>query len=232
MAGSDRITHAGGRARRGLPGAALGIAAAALALGIAPRAGHAQELADYDYENLAFRGIGADVGRIWPSNLDPATTYRIRVDLGYLGPGVRIVPSIGYWKTRVEDSEIEAFENQLEEVAGTDIELSEIEMSDLTLQLDAHFVWTTPIDVLMYIGAGAGLHLLNGQGEDIDDTFIEDLFDSIMPGVSAIAGVEYAILDRVRFYGEGHFSIVSDILNPGVRAGVAVMFPVPIQGGD
>jgi opacity protein-like surface antigen len=212
------------------------MAAALLALAMAatgPADVRAQDLADYDYENLTFRGVGFDVGRIWPSNLDPATTFRLRVDLGYLGPGVRIVPSITYWKTTVERGEIARFNEQLEEIgAGTNVDLGEIELSDLALQLDAHFVWTTPIDLLLYVGAGAGLHILNGQGRSIDDTFIEDLFDSVMPGVTALGGVEYEILDRVRVYGEGHFTIVSDILNPGLTVGAAVMFPGRPQGGD
>ncbi|HUF13113.1 MAG TPA: hypothetical protein VMN78_08440 [Longimicrobiales bacterium] len=205
------------------------------AVALTPAAARAQDLADYDYENLAFRGVGFDVGRIWPSNLDPATTFRLRMDLGYLGPGVRIVPSIGYWKSSVEQSEIAAFERQLEgisELPEGSIDLGEIDLSDLALQLDAHFVWTTPIELLVYVGAGAGLHLLNGQGSSIDDTFIEDLFDSIMPGVTALAGLEYSLIDRLRIYGEGHFSVVSDILNPGITVGAALMFPAPPRGED
>ena len=216
---------------RALAAALLAGALTTLALASAPAS--AQELADYDYENLSFRGIGFDVGRIWPSNLDPATTFRLRVDLGYLGPGVRIVPSITYWKSNVERSEIAQFNEQLEEIGGgTNVDLGDIELSDLALQLDAHFVWTTPIDVLFFVGAGAGLHILNGQGRSIDDTFIEDLFDSVMPGVTALAGVEYAIVDRLRVYGEGHFTVVSDILNPGLTIGAALMFPARLQGED
>jgi len=212
-------------------------AAAALAVGAfaaaAPQAA-AQELdlADYDYENLAFRGIGLDVGRIWPSNLEVTTPVRLRIDLGYLGPGVRIVPSIAYWKSDVEEGEIAAFEEQLEDRGASNVELGNVELSDLTLQLDAHFVWTTPIELLVYLGAGAGLHMLNGQGEAIDDTFIEDLFDSVMPGITALGGLEYAIVDRLRVYGEAHFTIVSDILNPGVTVGAAVMLPTRLQGED
>ena len=191
------------------------------------------DLAEYDYENLQFRGIGLDIGRIWPSNLEEATPVRLRFDLGYLGPGVRIIPSISYWKADVEEGEIAAFEQQLEERSDLppgSIELGEVEMSDFTLQVDAHFVWTTPIDLLIYVGAGAGLHMLNGQGNGIDDTFIEDLFDSVMPGVSALGGLEYGIIDRVRIYGEAHFTVVSDILSPGVRAGAAIMLPTRVQG--
>lgn len=222
MAGTKRFT----------PARTARAACALLGLALAPGGLRGQELADYDYENLAFRGIGLDVGRIWPSNLDPATTVRIRIDLGYLGPGVRIAPSIAYWKSTVERSEIAAFERQLEERGATGVDLGEIQLSDLALQVDAHFVWTTPIDLLMYVGAGAGLHMLNGQGRDIDDTFIEDLFDSLMPGITALAGVEYGFTERMRVYGEGHFTIVSDILNPGVTVGLALMFPAPLQGED
>ena len=193
------------------------------------------DLADYDYENLQFRGIGLDIGRMWPSNLEATTPVRLRVDLGYLGPGVRIMPSITWWESDVEEGEISAFEEQLERRNGLppgSIELGAIELSDLTLQVDAHFVWTTPIDLLVYLGAGAGLHMMNAQGGDIDDTFIEDLFDSVLPGLTALGGLEYSLVDRVRVYGEAHFTIVSDILSPGLRVGAAVMLPTRVQGED
>ena len=210
----------------------LALAAVFGALTLAPLSAGAQDLADYDYENLALRGVGFDVGGIWPSNLDRAMTYRLRVDLGYLGPGIRIVPSIGYWKSSVQASEIAAFERELEERGASGVDLGGIDLSDMALQLDAHFVWTTPIDLLVFIGAGAGLHMLNGQGSAIDDTFIEDLFDSIMPGVTALAGLEYAVVERLRVYGEGSFTVVSDILNPGLSIGAALMFPTRLQGED
>ena len=193
------------------------------------------DLADYDYENLRFRGVGIDIGKMWPSNLEETMPIRLRFDLDYLGPGVRIMPSITYWKADVEEGEITAFEQQLEERSnlpeGT-IELGDVEMSDFTLQVDAHFVWTTPIDLFVYLGGGAGLHMMNGQGEGIDDTFLEDLLDSVLPGLTALGGVEYAIVDRVRIYGEAHFTVVSDILSPGVRVGGAIMLPTRVQGED
>lgn len=211
------------------------LALAALLIGALPAQAQQVDLADYDYENLQFRGIGLDMGRMWPSNLEATTPVRLRIDLGYLGPGVRIVPSIAWWQSDVEEGEISAFEEQLEESNGLppgSVELGAIELSDLALQVDAHFVWTTPIDLLVYLGAGAGLHMMNAQGEDIDDTFIEDLFDSVLPGITALGGLEYALVDRVRVYGEAHFTMVSDILSPGLRAGVAIMLPTRVQGED
>ena len=213
---------------------AFSIALALAAFGVVPAAAQQRmDLADYDYENLQFRGIGMDVGRLWPSNLESTTPIRLRIDLGYLGPGVRIMPSIAYWKSEVEEGEINAFEEQLEEqndLPEGAIDLGEVELSNFALGVDAHFVWTTPIDVLAYLGAGVSLNMLNGQGNDIDDTFIEDLLDSVMPGISAIGGLEWAPVERLRIYGEAHFSVVSDILSPGVRVGGAIMLPTRVQG--
>ena len=217
--------------------ATKGIAlAASVMLAAAPLSAQERlDLADYDYENLQFRGVGFDAGRLWPSNLESTTPMRLRIDLGYLGPGVRIMPSIGFWKSEVEEGEINAFEEQLEERNGLPegaIELGEVELSNFSLGVDGHFVWTTPVDVLAYLGAGVSLNMLNGQGEDIDDTFIEDLLDSVMPGISAIGGLEWAPIERVRIYGEAHFTVVSDIMSPGIRVGAAIMLPTRVQGED
>ena len=57
----------------------------AAVLVLAPAAASAQTLADYDYENLSFRGIGLDWGYIWPSKVNSTPTYSLRIDLGYLG---------------------------------------------------------------------------------------------------------------------------------------------------
>jgi len=206
-------------------------AAAALAV-FAALPASSQTLEDYDYEDLALRGIGFDAGLIWPSNLESTEVYRLRVDLGYLGPGVRILPSISYWTTRIEEDEIRAFEEQLEARSGAAVDLGEIELSDLLFQVDGHFVWNTPIDVLTYLGVGVGIHALNGQGSAIDDTFIEDLFDSFMPGITAIGGAEYSIIDRLRIYGELRYTVVSDIQYPGVSLGLSLMLPERVQGVD
>ena len=61
-----------------------------LAFGVAAPAA-AQDLADYDYENLSFRGIGFDWGFIWPTKVTSTATYSVRADLGFLGPSVRLM---------------------------------------------------------------------------------------------------------------------------------------------
>ena len=193
----------------------------------------AQTAADYDYENLTFRGIGLDYGYIWPSKVVPTATYSLRLDLGYLGPGVRISPSIGYWSSTIRTRELARLAGQLNRLPALrdrsvtiqPHELGEIAWSDLSLSVDAHLVWTTPVSVFTYVGAGFGLHALNGKGSAVEGTFIEDLLDSTSGAIAFMAGIEAQPSSGVRVYGEGRYTLVSDLKYPGFRVGAALMLP-------
>jgi hypothetical protein len=195
--------------------------------------GHAQELADYDYENLTFRGIGFDYGYIWPSKVEPATQYSIRLDLGFLGPAVRIAPSLSYWSSRFRTSELDRLADRLNNlpplreqgVTITAADLGLVEWSDLSMSLDAHVVWTAPLDIITFVGLGGSIHALNGRGDAIADTFVEDLLDSTTAGLSVLAGAEYQPIPRMRVYGEARYTLVSDVRYPGIRLGAALMLP-------
>jgi opacity protein-like surface antigen len=193
----------------------------------------AQTLADYDYENLSFRGVGFDYGYIWPTKVASTPTYSVRVDLGFLGPGVRIVPSLTYWNSEFRESEIDRLAAQInrlgalrdQNVTVTAAHLGEIKWSDLSLGLDAQVVWTTPVGLLTYVGAGAAAHLLNGQGKFIDDTFVEDLLDSTTAGIAIMGGAELQFSPQLRGYGEVRYTIASDVRYPGLRIGATLMLP-------
>jgi hypothetical protein len=193
----------------------------------------AQSVADYDYENLTFRGIGFDYGYLWPTKVESTSGYSLRFDLGYLGPGVRIAPVISYWKSTFQLSELTRLTNQLNRLPalqdrGVIIqpnELGTISWSDLSLSLDAHVVWTVPMRLFPYVGAAVGLHALNGQGTAIDETFVEDLLDSTAPAIAFMVGLEMQPLERLRFYGEARYTLLSDVRYPGVRIGAAWMLP-------
>ena len=204
------------------PGLLVAAAAGSLA---APAA--AQSLADYDYENLAFRGVGVDVGYIWADKVEDTELYSARLDLGYLGPGVRIIPSLSYWSSQFTRGELEDLALRLSQASGTFVEvdsLAPLKWSAISLSLDGHFVWNTPVHILTYVGGGVGLHALNGQGAAIDDTFVEDLLDAIYAGVSALAGFEFEPLNRLRVYGEGRYTALNSIQYTSVRAGLQFMF--------
>lgn len=192
----------------------------------------AQDLAQYDYENLTFRGIGFDVMRIWPNKVAATENFGVRVDLGFLGPGVRVVPTIGYWSSELKRAELQRFADQLNRLPalrgrGITIaadELGTIEWSDLSMGVDLHLLWTTPVlKAFTYAGAGLQLHALNGQGTAVQETFVEDLLDSTTAGASLMGGVELQPLRSLRLFGEARFTILNDIRYPGLKLGAMIM---------
>jgi hypothetical protein len=203
------------------------------ALLLVPVMTRAQTLADYDYENLTFRGIGLDYGFIWPNKVEPTSLFSLRLDLGYLGPAVRITPVLSYWNSHLRARELERMADRLSSlpvlldkgVVLTAADLGRVEWSDLVLGIDSHLVWTAPLEILTFVGVGVSLHALNGRGDLIDDTFIEDLLDSTAAGAAILAGVEAQPLDRLRVYGEARYTLASSIRYPSLRIGGAVMLP-------
>ena len=190
-----------------------------LAALLAPRPLAAQSWEDYDYENLQFRGIGAEVGWVIPWNLEPTVSYGIRGDMGFVGPHVRIIPSIRYWSSQLKDEEVESLATQFIEICNrrasgscpTTLDLGEVRRSNLELSTDAQVLPDVPGLVNPYAGAGLSLHLLNGGGESIDDTFVEDLLDTVAPGFNVLAGVMIPLGSVLQLGAEGRLAITSDV---------------------
>jgi hypothetical protein len=204
--------------------------ALALAGGVVPL--HGQDLADFDYENLSFRGIGIEAGRIFPTRVDSDFSLGLRLDMGYLGPGLRITPTVSYWSSRMKEVEVRELELRLNELIDTqgppaapeaDVDLGQIDWSDLSLGVDAHLVWSVPFGVLTYLGAGAAAHIMNGDGSAIAGTFIEDLLDTVTAGFNVHTGLELP-LDNFRLYGTVRYEIMGDLRYGEVRLGTAYMW--------
>lgn len=195
-----------------------GAAVCFLAALLAPVAATAQALEDYDYENLQFRGIGAEVGWVLPWNIEPTVSYGLRGDLGFVGPHVRITPSVRYWSSRLKDGEVERLATQFVEICSrrapgscpATLDLGEVHRSDLELSADAQVIPDVPGLLAPYGGGGLSLHLLNGGGESIDGTFVEDLLDTVVPGVTVLAGVLLP-LGPIQITAEGRISVTSDV---------------------
>jgi opacity protein-like surface antigen len=203
------------------------------ALVLAPDPGSAQRLADYDYENLTFRGIGFDYGYIWPNTVRPTPMWSVRLDLGYLGPAIRLAPTLSYWSSRFRTVQLDRFADRLSQLPAlqqqgivlTAADLGDIHWSNLSMSLDAHFVWTAPLNIIGFAGTGVSVHALNGRGDAIDGTFIEDLLDSTAAGAALLGGVELQVLPRLRAYGEARYTLVRDVRYSSLRIGGALMLP-------
>jgi hypothetical protein len=205
-----------------------------------PASGGAQELADFDYENLAFRGVAFELGYLWPNKVESTPSYGLRMDLGYLGPGLRVTPSISYWSSRMKAGEVVELEEKLDSliaqtqpgVPAAPVSLGTIDWSDLALTLDAHVVWRTPYGFLTFAGAGASVHFLNGAGDAIADTFVEDLLDSVSAGLGLQVGIELPLTSRLRVYGAGRLEMLEDLRYGALRSGLQLHFGGAVPGEE
>ncbi|MEM7416383.1 MAG: hypothetical protein AAF389_12845 [Gemmatimonadota bacterium] len=209
---------------------ALGAALLMVGIGIAPGAAGAQDIADFDYEHLSFRGIGLEFGYLWPNNVEPTESYTLRIDLGYAGPGLRITPSVTYWRSQLGGEEITEFETRVldliaEQNGGTrpTLDLGIINYTDIAIGVDAHVVWELPFDVLTFGGFGVTAHVIDGDGDVIASTFVEDLFDSVDPGFNLHVGTEYPVTNRMRLYASGRYEVLPDMQYAQVRGGLQFM---------
>ena len=184
-----------------------------------PAPGAAQELADFDYEHLSFRGVGLEAGYINPSRVEPTMSFGVRTDLGYLGPGVRIVTGISHWSSSLRRSEVENLEERLvalmqEQDEGGDevtVDLGEVTWSDVAVSVDAHMVWSVRGGFLTYAGLGATAHVMSGGGAAVEGTFVEDLLNSVRAGVNAHGGIEIPLHRRFRVYGSTRFELLENL---------------------
>jgi hypothetical protein len=207
-------------------------APALLALAVLfPASAWSQELAEFDYENLEFRGVALEFGGIVPTRVENSYSLGGRLDLGYLGPGVRIVPGLTYWSADFKRKEVRELEGRVSELVEQtnpgepppEVSLGRITWTDFVLSLDGHVVWSVPLGFLTYAGLGASAHILNGEGDAIEDTFVEDLLDRLSPGLNLHAGLEYPLGERFRFYGAGRVELLEDLAYLEIRAGAQFM---------
>lgn len=214
----------GGTGHRWLSAMTLG--AAIVTAAAAPVASAAQDVADIDYEHLSFRGFGLEVGYAWPDRLEESWSYGIRFDMGYAGPGLRVLPSITYTGTRLLDEEVVEFADRVAQLvadqtggAAPDLDLGTIEYTDIALGLDAQVVWEVPFDLLTYGGLGVAAHFVDGDGAAIDGTFVENLLDSVEPGFNLHVGAEYPVTNGMRLYTVGRYEVMPDQRYFQVRVG-------------
>ena len=184
---------------------------------LVPLEARAQDLADYDYENLSFRGM---------------SFYGVQFDLGFLGPGFGLTPGVTYWKSTLAQTEVDQFETRLGEITmdqgGTvppgGFDLGVIDRSDIVLSMDGQYVWAIPLNLFFSAGVGLSAHFLSGSGQAIDDTFIEDLLGSVSAGFNIHAGLEFPITSRVRINGGSKVEVLGDLNYVELRGGLTFIW--------
>jgi opacity protein-like surface antigen len=184
----------------------------------APHPAAAQDLADLDYEHLEFRGMGLEIGYLFPTRIEGTLAYTVNFDMGYLGPGLRIAPSFTYWSAPFKASEVATLEERVASLVrrqtgapSPSVDLGTIEWTNYSLGLDAHVVWAMPFNLLSLGGLGVSAHVLDGQGSAIEGTFVEDLLDSVSAGFNLHLGLEYPVTNEFRVRAIGRYAVMEDM---------------------
>lgn len=213
------------RSGRAWGGERLGARIAALAAaGVVAAAGtgRAQGLASYDYENLGFRGVGAEVGWVDAKSMDHAALFGLRFDLGYLGPQVRVMPRFAFWGSDLQAQEVQRLEARIEELVGLatgSVQIGAVERDVLIFGADLQ--WAPGLRVLSpYLGVGGEVYILNGSGTAIDETFVEEALDLVTAGISAVGGLELPLGPSLRAYAELRGTLVTDVRNVALSGGL------------
>jgi hypothetical protein len=192
-----------------------------LLLAFVSDAARGQALEDYDYTNLGFKAFGAEATWVNSSQNESTVGVGIRVDLGFLGPYIRIVPRAAWWNAKVTDASVRELEQQLEEVSDLppgSIHLGTLERTSWILGADAQ--WTLHDAVFApYLGVGLELYFLDNDGDAIKDTFLDNMV--ITAGISGLIGAELNIGSHWRAYSELRGTLVTDASNVAVALGLA-----------
>jgi hypothetical protein len=91
-------------------------------------------------------------------------------------------------------------------------------------------VLRVPFGFLTFAGVGASAHIMNGGGDAISGTFIEDLLDTVTAGGNLHLGLEYPMGDRFRLYGLGRYEIAEPLQYFEARVGGQLMLGSPATG--
>ena len=167
-------------------------------------------------DKLRLSALGGGAGVMKPSQMLPTQAFQLHSDYGEIVPSWRVVFHATYWESRYTDRAVERFAAQfrtsvVDPSADDTLRRAQIKVSDIAVTADLRYSpWQSAL-LRTYIGAGAGVHVLNGEGRYISQTFIENSLDNIAVGVLALGGIDIALLPRLSFGAQGRFDLLSGI---------------------
>lgn len=208
-----------------------GVSLALMLLGaLAPPAAGAQSLFErLNLDRLRLTALGATMGPVRPSRAEPAQSYGVYADYGYIARSWHVVFSATYWGSHFRDEFVETFEERLREQvidpAGDDtLDLGRINVSDIALEIDLRYTPRPTAVLRAYAGGGLGVHIINAESPFISDTFVESALDNISGGLAAFVGVDTKPAGRISVGVQARVNLLSNLRYWSGRALVTYFF--------
>lgn len=197
-----------------------------LLLAGAPAAAGAQAVLDqFSYDELRPSALQVDIGLLGASQLQGTFVGGLRLDYGYIAPRVRLLFGISYFRSQLDRETRDRFVQRLRNLIDDPtndytIDVGRIYWGDIVADMDFQFAIPQGSTVTTYLGAGIGVHLRNGSGTAIDDTFIEDALDEIAAAANVMIGVEIDLASRWHATVETRGVISTGLSTASMRAGI------------
>lgn len=182
-------------------------------------------LDQFSYEGLGFTGIGIEFGSVSSDRVTTELIGGARVDYGWIAPKVRLMFGATYFKGELDADEVARFENQLRAVVidptgDFRVDVGTISWSNFAADLDLQYVLADGSTFAPYAGLGLSVHVRNGSGQSINDTFVEDALDTIAAGLNFSAGTEAKLTSSLNLYADLQLSLTSELNMASLKGGI------------
>lgn len=180
-------------------------------------------------DRLQFVSLGAEVGRVVPSQVVPAQMYSVTTDYGELARNWRAVFDVSFWESRYTDAAVATFVDSLRKsiVDPTNdfsVQQSRVQVYDVIFSAGVRWQRSSAVALRPFVGGGIAAHIMNAEGRLINGTFIERALDNISTGLFANAGVLFRPFGRLAVETQARADVLSGFRSLQLRAGALYLF--------
>lgn len=164
------------------------------------------------------------VGRIDPSQVEPANVYAITADYGEIAAHWRVVFGASYWESQLSGKVVQGFVDSLrrsivDSTGDATIAPSRVSLYDVAFSGALRYSPAGRTLFRPFVDVGMAAHVMNAEGRLIKGTFVERALDQIAAGFFAGAGLEFHPFGRLAFEGVARGDMLSGFRSAQVRAG-------------
>ena len=216
----------GRAARLALPAlvAFAGSVATALVAPLGAQEGSVLERLNLDRLQLAALGVAS--GAVRPAQLVTTNVFELHSDYGAIAENWHVVFTVSYWESRYQDNVVQSFVEQIRKSTNPPSQVlpSEVSVSDIALGAEGRWKPRPSSFLRPYLGLGFAAHVINTEGELIDDTFVENALDYITAGVSGSTGIDVQLLEHLTLGAQARYDLLSGIRFGSVRLTATYVF--------
>ena len=158
------------------------------------------------------------------SQLMGTTVGGVRLDFGRIAPKVRLLLGLSYFRSDFDSEALSRFEARLDSFVnpGTpdSVAVGQIRLGDIVGDVDFQLMFPQGSGITAYVGTGVSIHVRNGSGDLINQTFVEDALDVVTAGLNGTIGFEFNLSPTWRFTLDGRGVLSSGLSTASLRTGI------------